>query len=121
MNYTCNTKENIFMTEVVIAGAAHTPVGSFTGTLSTLPAHELGAITIAEALSRAKVIPKDVSEVILGLVLSAGVGQNPARQAAIRAGIPVERTAYVLTSFVVLAFALSLWVLRRSRLAIATS
>jgi acetyl-CoA C-acetyltransferase len=82
------------MTEVVIASAARTPVGSFNGTLSALPAHELGAIAIAEALSRAKVDPKDVSEVILGQILSAGAGQNPARQAAIGAGIPVESTAY---------------------------
>ena len=82
------------MTEVVIAGAVRTPVGSFNGSLSALPAHELGAIAISEALSRAKVDPKDVSEVILGQILSAGTGQNPARQAAISAGIPVESTAY---------------------------
>jgi acetyl-CoA C-acetyltransferase len=82
------------MTEVVIVGAARTPVGSFNGALSSLPAHELGAIAIAEALSRAKVDPKDVSEVILGQVLTAGTGQNPARQAAMGAGIPVESTAY---------------------------
>ena len=62
------------MTEVVIVGAARTPVGSFNGALSALPAHELGAIAIAEALSRAKVDPKDVSEVILGQVLTAGTG-----------------------------------------------
>lgn len=82
------------MTEVVIAGAARTPVGSFNGSLSALPAHELGAIAISEALSRAKVDPKEVSEVIMGQILQAGAGQNPARQAAIGAGIPVESTAY---------------------------
>ena len=82
------------MTEVVIVGATRTPVGSFNGALSALPAHELGAIAIAEALSRAKVDPKDVSEVILGQILTAGTGQNPARQAAMGAGIPVESTAY---------------------------
>lgn len=82
------------MTEVVIAGAVRTPVGSFNGSLSALPAHELGAIAIGEALSRAKVDPKEVSEVIMGQILSAGAGQNPARQAAIGAGIPVESTAY---------------------------
>ncbi|MBL6942534.1 MAG: acetyl-CoA C-acetyltransferase [Rhodospirillales bacterium] len=82
------------MTEVVIASAVRTPVGSFNGSLSALPAHELGAIAIVEALNRAKVDPKDVSEVILGQILSAGTGQNPARQAAISAGIPVESTAY---------------------------
>ncbi len=82
------------MTEVVIAGAVRTPVGSFNGSLSGLPAHELGAIAIGESLSRAKVDPKEVSEVIMGQILSAGAGQNPARQAAISAGIPVESTAY---------------------------
>jgi acetyl-CoA C-acetyltransferase len=82
------------MTEVVIVGAVRTPVGSFNGSLSALPAHELGAIAIGEALNRAKVDPKEVSEVILGQILSAGAGQNPARQAAISAGIPVESTAY---------------------------
>ena len=87
-------KENISMTEVVIVSAARTPVGSFNGSLSALPAHELAAIAITEALSRAKVDPKEVSEVIMGQILSAGAGQNPARQAAIGAGIPVESTAY---------------------------
>ena len=82
------------MTEVVIVGAVRTPVGSFNGSLSALPAHELGAIAISEALNRAKVDPKDVSEVIMGQILAAGAGQNPARQAAIGAGIPVESTAY---------------------------
>ena len=82
------------MTEVVIVGAARTAVGSFNGALSSLPAHELGRVTIVEALSRAKVDPKDVSEVIMGQILAAGAGQNPARQAAVNAGIPVESTAY---------------------------
>ncbi|NQU58737.1 MAG: acetyl-CoA C-acetyltransferase, partial [Rhodospirillales bacterium] len=82
------------MTEVVIAGAVRTPVGSFNGSLSALPAHELGAIAIIEALKRAKVDAKDVTEVIMGQILAAGAGQNPARQAAIGAGIPVESTAY---------------------------
>ena len=82
------------MVEVVIVGAARTPVGSFNGSLSALSAHELGAIAIGEALSRAKVDAKDVSEVIMGQILSAGAGQNPARQAAVAAGIPVESTAY---------------------------
>ena len=82
------------MSEVVIAGAARTPVGSFNGSLSSLSAHALGEIAIREALSRAKVDPADVSEVIMGQILSAGAGQNPARQAAVNAGIPVEKTAY---------------------------
>jgi acetyl-CoA C-acetyltransferase len=82
------------MTEIVIAGAARTPVGSFNGSLSSVPAHVLGQIAIAEAIRRAKVAPADVSEVVMGQILSAGEGQNPARQASIGAGIPVEVTAY---------------------------
>ncbi len=82
------------MTEIVIAGAARTPVGSFNGALSSLPAHALGEVAIAEAMRRANVAPGDVSEVIMGQILAAGEGQNPARQAAVGAGIPYEVTAY---------------------------
>jgi acetyl-CoA C-acetyltransferase len=82
------------MTEVVIAAAARTPVGSFNGTLSSVSAHYLGTVAIVEAMQRAKVEAGEVNEVILGQILSAGAGQNPARQAAIAAGIPVEKTAY---------------------------
>ena len=82
------------MTEVVIAAAARTPVGAFLGGLSSLPAHTLGETVIVEALKRAEVDPEDGSEVIMGQILSAGEGQNPARQAAVGAGIPVEKTAY---------------------------
>jgi acetyl-CoA C-acetyltransferase len=82
------------MTEIVIAGAARTPVGSFNGGLSSVPAHYLGQVAIAEAMRRANVDAKEVSEVIMGQILSAGEGQNPARQAAIGAGIPYEVTAY---------------------------
>ena len=82
------------MTEVVIASAARTPVGSFNGSLSGLPAHELGKIAILEAIRRAKVDAKEVSEVIMGQILAAGEGQNPARQAAVAAGMPYEVTAY---------------------------
>jgi acetyl-CoA C-acetyltransferase len=82
------------MTDVVIAAAARTPVGAFNGGLSTLSAAELGRIAIAEALKRAKVEPGQVDEVILGQILTAGTGQNPARQAAVAAGIPYEKTAY---------------------------
>jgi len=82
------------MTEVVIAAAARTPVGSFNGTLSSVPAHYLGTTAIIEAMKRAKVEAGEVNEVIMGQILSAGAGQNPARQAAIAAGIPVEKTAY---------------------------
>ena len=84
------------MTDVVIAAAARTPVGSFNGALSSFPAHDLGIVAITEALARAKVEPDDVSEVIMGQILTAGAGQNPARQAAVGAGIPVERTAYTI-------------------------
>ncbi|MGH6892254.1 MAG: acetyl-CoA C-acetyltransferase [Dongiaceae bacterium] len=84
------------MTDVVIVSAARTPIGAFNGALSSLPAHELGKIAIVEALKRAKVDTKEVNEVILGHVLTAGAGQNPARQAAIQAGIPAESTAYVI-------------------------
>ncbi|MDP4796090.1 MAG: acetyl-CoA C-acetyltransferase [Rhodospirillales bacterium] len=82
------------MTEVVITGAARTPVGSFLGSLSSLSASALGEIAIKAAMERAGVSPEEVSEVIMGQILSAGTGQNPARQAAIGAGIPVEKTAY---------------------------
>ncbi len=79
---------------IVIAGAARTPVGSFGGGLSSLPAHTLGQVAIEAALSRAQVGTGDVSEVILGQILTAGAGQNPARQASIAAGIPVEAPAW---------------------------
>ena len=82
------------MTDIVIAGAARTAVGAFNGGLASLPAHKLGEVAIAEALRRAQVDPKEVSEVIMGQILQAGEGQNPARQAAVAAGIPFERTAY---------------------------
>ncbi len=82
------------MTEIVIASAARTPVGAFNGSLSGVPASYLGQVAIQAALERAKVAPGDVSEVVLGQILSAGAGQNPARQAAVGAGIPVEKTAY---------------------------
>jgi len=83
-------------TDVVIASAARTPVGAFGGSLSTLPASELGRTAISAALERAGVSPEDVSEVVMGQILTAGTGQNPARQAAVGAGVPVEKTALVL-------------------------
>ncbi len=84
------------MTEIVIAAAVRTPIGSFNGNLGTIPAHGLGRIVIAEALHRARVEAAEVSEVIMGQVLTAGQGQNPARQAAIAAGLPNEATAYTV-------------------------
>src|SRR4029079_19089348 len=79
---------------VVIASRARTPVGSFSGWLSNLRGHELGKIAIKAAIERAGVQPGDVSEVILGQVLTAGQGQNPARQASIAAGVPVDSPAW---------------------------
>ena len=84
------------MNDIVIAGAARTPIGAFNGSLSTLPAHHLGQVVIAEALHRANVDAKEVTEVIMGQILTAGQGMNPARQAAIAAGIPQEATAYAI-------------------------
>jgi acetyl-CoA C-acetyltransferase len=80
--------------DVVIVSAARTPVGSFNGSLSSVPAHSLGEVAIRAALERAHVAPADVDEVIMGQVLTAGQGQNPARQAAIAAGVPIEATAW---------------------------
>jgi len=82
------------MADIVIAGAVRTPIGAFGGKLSTIPAHELGARVIAEAISRAKVAAGEVSEVVMGQVLTAGQGQNPARQASIKAGLPIDVPAY---------------------------
>jgi acetyl-CoA C-acetyltransferase len=82
--------------DVVIVSAARTPVGSFNGALSSVPAHTLGEVAIRAALDRAHVPAADVDEVIMGQVLTAGEGQNPARQAAIAAGIPIEATAWGL-------------------------
>ena len=84
------------MSDIVIASAARTPVGSFNGALASLPAHELGAIAIRAALERAGVQPGEVNEVVLGQVLQAGAGQGPARQASVKAGVPVEAPAWSL-------------------------
>ena len=81
-------------TTIVIASAARTPVGSFNGSLGAVPAHELGKVAIMAALDRAGVPAGDVSEVILGQILTAGHGQNPARQASLAAGIPVDTPAW---------------------------
>jgi acetyl-CoA C-acetyltransferase len=80
--------------DIVIVGAARTPVGAFNGAFGNLPAHELGKAAIKAALERAGVEGRQVSEVILGQILAAGQGQNPARQASIAAGIPVETPAW---------------------------
>jgi acetyl-CoA C-acetyltransferase len=80
--------------DIVIVSAARTPVGAFNGALASLPAHELGKVAIKAALERAGIEGAQVSEVIMGQILSAGQGQNPARQASIAAGIPVEIPAW---------------------------
>ena len=84
------------MSDVVIVSAARTPVGSFNGSFSDMSAADLGSIAIKEAINRAKIKASDVSEVIMGQVLTASCGQNPARQASINAGIPNEITAFTI-------------------------
>jgi acetyl-CoA C-acetyltransferase len=82
------------MSEVVIVSAARTAIGSFNGALSTLPAHDLGKVILQAVMERAKVEAGEVSEVMLGQILTAGQGQNPARQASVNAGLPVDVPAY---------------------------
>ena len=82
------------MTEVVIASAARTAVGSFTGSFANIPAHELGTAVLEAVVSRAGIDKSEVSETIMGQVLTAGQGQNPARQAHVNAGLPVEAAAW---------------------------
>ena len=84
------------MEDVVIVSAARTPVGSFNGAFASVPAHELGRTAIKAALARANVDGKDVSETILGQILTAAQGQNPARQASMNAGIPFETPAWIV-------------------------
>ncbi|WP_298400773.1 acetyl-CoA C-acetyltransferase [Sphingobium sp.] len=84
------------MSDIVITAAKRTPVGSFLGAYATTPAHVLGQTAIIAALEQAGVAADEVDEVILGHVLTAGLGQNPARQAAVGAGIPVDRTAFAI-------------------------
>ena len=91
-------------TEIVIASGARTPIGAFNGSFSAIPAHTLGAAAITAALSRADVNAGDVSEVILGQVLTAGAGMNPARQAAMAAGVPESEQLLVLTKSAARAF-----------------
>jgi len=79
--------------DAVIVSACRTPLGSFQGGLSKIPATELGAIVIKESIKRSRLQPEDVDEVIMGMVLPCGYGQNPARQASIKAAIPFEKCA----------------------------
>jgi acetyl-CoA C-acetyltransferase len=84
------------MTDVVIVSAARTAVGKFNGSLASIPAPEIGAVAIASALQRANLDPALVSEVLMGNVLAAGLGQNPARQASLKAGLPISVPAMTL-------------------------
>ena len=84
------------MQDVVIVSAARTPVGSFIGAFATVPAHRLGEVAIRGALERAKLSGEDISEVIMGQVLTAGQGMNPARQASIAAGLPIGASAWIV-------------------------
>jgi len=84
------------MSDIVITSAVRTPIGAFLGSLSGISAVELGQVVIAEALKRGKIDPAEVSEVIMGHVLTAGLGQNPARQASIKAGVPKEVSAMTI-------------------------
>ncbi len=84
--------------EIVLAGACRTALGKFGGSLTNTPAVELGAIVIKEAIRRAGIKPEDVDEVLMGNVLQAGLGQSPARQAAVKAGIPVEVPALTINN-----------------------
>ena len=82
--------------EVVIVSAIRTPIGSYKGSLKDISSHQLGSIVIKEVLKKSKFAKDEIDEVIFGQVLTAGVGQNPARQAAINAGIPISKPAHVI-------------------------
>src|SRR5262245_40717191 len=85
-----SVKSSVSESDTVIVSACRTPIGSFGGALKDLSATDLGAIVIREAMTRASVAPGDVSEVVMGCVLQAGLGMNVARQAALKAGLPVD-------------------------------
>ncbi len=93
------------MSKIVIVSATRTAIGSFNGALAPLSAAELGSIVIKEAVKRAKLQPSDVCEVVLGQILSAGLGMGPARQAARGAGIPMIKQPMPSTRFAVRACA----------------
>ena len=89
-------KEKGIMKKVVIVSACRTAIGAFGGTLKDVPAAELGALVVKEAVSRAGIKPEQVDEVIFGNVLQAGLGQNVARQVTLKAGLPIETTAVTI-------------------------
>ena len=84
------------MTDVIIASAARTPIGAFSGAFATVPAADLGKAAIAAAMERSNVAGAEVDDIIMGQVLTADTGQNPARQAAMAAGVPKEKTALTI-------------------------
>ena len=100
LKFILSLKERLIMSDkqnnIVITSAVRTAIGSFKGSLKHMQAHELGSVVIKEAIKRSKLNSNDIDEVIMGQVLAAGAGQNPARQAAIKAGLPVEKTAYII-------------------------
>jgi Thiolase, N-terminal domain len=107
--------------DVVIVGAARTAVGSFNGAFATMPAHDLGAVAIKAALERAGIEPGCVSEVIMGQILTAAQGQNPARQASIAAGIPVESPAWGVNQLCGSGLRTGRWAIRRCSTAVPKS
>ena len=82
--------------EVVIIGAVRTPIGTYKGSLKSIKAHQLGSIVINDILKKNNLDHNEIDEVIMGQVLTAGTGQNPARQAAVNAGIPISKPAYII-------------------------
>ena len=82
--------------DIVITSAVRTAIGTFVGSLKNMQAHELGSVVVKEAMNKSNLQPNDIDELIMGQVLTGAAGQNPARQASIRAGLPVEKTAYVI-------------------------
>ena len=82
--------------EVVIIDAVRTPIGTYNGSLKEIKAHQLGSVVIKEVLKRSKIEREEVDEVIMGQVLTSGAGQNPARQAAVNAGIPISKPAHIV-------------------------
>ena len=87
---------NLNQKNIVITSAVRTAIGTFQGSLKNMQAHELGAEVVKEAMNKSNLQPNDIDELIMGQVLTGAVGQNPARQAAIQAGLPIEKTAYVI-------------------------
>ena len=81
---------------IVITSALRTAIGTFNGSLKNMQAHDLGAIVVKENIKRSKLKSNEIDEIIMGQVLTSATGQNPARQAAIKAGMPIEKTAYVI-------------------------